>query len=140
ISDYIKETKTFDSEFNHIGYIIVVIKGLNNYNKEKDIFRIYNIYDSSYPLEKNDQDIMYPNYYTYVDDKLVLIYNDLNKEVFDYTFSCKSKKKMRTLMETFLSPKIKSKDLPKNKLERDFIKDFREQYVRFRHTELIIIK
>ncbi|PWK20942.1 hypothetical protein [Xanthomarina spongicola] len=140
ISDYIKETKTFDSEFNHIGYIIVVIKGLNNYNKEKDIFRIYNIYDSSYPLEKNDQDIMYPNYYTYVDDKLVLIYNDLNKEVFDYTFSCKSKKKMRTLMEPFLSPKIKSKDLPKNKLERDFIKDFREQYVRFRHTELIIIK
>jgi len=43
-------------------------------------------------------------------------------------------------MEPFLSPKIKSKDLPKNKKERDFIKDFREQYVRFRHTELIIME
>jgi hypothetical protein len=140
ISDYIKDTKTFDSEFNQIGYVIVIIKGLNNYNKEKDIFRIYNIYDSSYSLEKNDKDIMYPNYYSYVDEKLVLFFNDLNKELFQNTFSCKSKKKMRKLMEPFLSPKIKSKDLPKNKLERDFVKDFREQYVRFRHTELIIIK
>jgi len=94
ISEYIKETKTFDSEFNHIGYVIVVIKGLNNYNKEKDIFRIYNIYDSSYPLEKHDQDKRYPNYYTYVDEKLVLFFNDLNKEIFKNTFSCKSKKKI----------------------------------------------
>jgi hypothetical protein len=140
ISEYIKETKTFDSLFNHVGYVKVDIRGLNNYNKEKEIFRIYYITDSSYPLEKNDQDKSYPDYYTYIDEKLVLIYNDLNKELFQYTFSCKSKKKLRKLTEPFLGPKITPKDLPKNKKERDFIKDFREQYVRFRHTELIIIE
>lgn len=140
ISEYIKETKTFDSLFNHVGYVKVDIRGLNNYNKEKEIFRIYYITDSSYPLEKNDQDKSYPDYYTYIDDKLVLIYNDLNKELFKYTFSSSSKKKLRKLMDPFLSPKITPKYLPKNKKERDFIKDFREQYVRFRHTELIIIK
>ena len=140
ISEYIKETKAIDTTFNNIGYIIVNIKGINNYNKGKDVFKIYNIYDSSYSLENKDKDNMYPHYYTYVDDKLVLIYNDLNKELFQYAFSYKSKKKLRKLTEPFLSPKIKPKDLPKKRKERDFIKDFREQYVRFRHTELIIIK
>ncbi|MCX7551703.1 hypothetical protein [Xanthomarina sp. F2636L] len=109
ISEYIKETKQNFSEFNNIGYIKVSIKSVNKPNLGNELKRVYKIEDVGIEILDKNEDWWYPNYYTYIDNKLIIIYNKTIDDVLNIKFSNKSKRKFRKILEEYLPPKKKFK-------------------------------
>ncbi|PWK20940.1 hypothetical protein [Xanthomarina spongicola] len=109
ISDYIKETKQNFPEFNSVGYIKVSIKSVNKPYLGKNLKRVYKIEDAGIEVLDKSEDWWYPNYYTHIDTKLVIIYNKTINDVFDIKYSKKSKRKFRRILEDYLPPKKKFK-------------------------------
>jgi hypothetical protein len=109
ISDYIKETKQNFPEFNSVGYIKVSIRSVNKPYLGKNLKRVYKIEDAGIEVLDKNEDLWYPNYYTYIENKLVIIYNKTIDDLLEIRFSKKSKRKFRRVLEGYLPTKKKFK-------------------------------
>lgn len=93
VENFIKERKKVYPKFNTYGYIILRLVSYDeNYSAEKPLV-VYKIIDQYYSLDSGLQP--YPNNYTYISDKLVLIYDNWSKLMDDSSVSKRCKRKIR---------------------------------------------
>lgn len=98
ISKYIDSLPNIDSTFIKYGYLILTIKKKDNKKNCYDLNRYYYYY---YSDEKKWQD---PLFYTYINNRLVLVNTDINRMA-NYQLTKKSIKKLVKLINSTL-PKI----------------------------------
>jgi len=87
-----------------MGYIDVYV----NEFPQKDTIIHYSILPSLYPINETAADSRYPEYYTYVNDRLVVIYLKVLNQFTERVYSEKSKKHIRKLIDNVVDKPHKS--------------------------------
>jgi len=127
-SNYIKLTKQMFPDFKKAGYIEVYVQTRVRSKHGKGSKIIYKIKDVGTAVDKDSKNYSYPNYYTFIDDKLIVIHNDITNHIIQKKFTKNSKRKFRKILDPYLHKKevmIFWKD-KNGKLIKD--KNWRPQY------------
>ena len=116
IYSYIKKQSENDSLFNKIGYVFISFNNLHNLNRKIK----YSCYFNKRFNAFDDDDIDFPMFYTYIDNRIVVIKGEDISSTIDYNITKRSKRKFRRKIEIFL-PKARKIRFDGGKLQ-----DFRE--------------
>jgi hypothetical protein len=94
-----------DTIFRTKGYIRVNILGGGVFNGI-EVSRRYHINSNYRNFDNYDNDLIYPNYYTILENKPILFFHNYLDEIIMKKFSMQSKIKFKNFIETYLFPKV----------------------------------
>ena len=121
---FIDSVENTNDEFRQYGYIEVSLLYMNNEAINKDLKLKYRIKDQYYSLNKNSN---FPLYYTYVKDRLILLYNLLPNNLSNPKLNEKTKRKwIKKINKTLRKPEhVIAKDSSGNVIinDKNFIDD-----------------
>jgi hypothetical protein len=112
ISRFIKFVKQNNSDFNKWGYIELVLLGKSCENLPdsigcKSVVRSFYYNVNASRIRPNDLENKYPLFYSYVANRLVLVYIEGFRNVSEYSFTAKDKKRFRKLVDQYLEKPLK---------------------------------
>ncbi|WP_289021959.1 hypothetical protein [uncultured Salegentibacter sp.] len=91
IINFIDNKKQEYTNFNDFGYIKVTLDYYNSQANQKELSHIFSIKDQYIPLKTEAN---YPLFFTYIDDKIVLLYTNEFRLINEIKFSKRSKRKL----------------------------------------------
>ncbi|TDG36167.1 hypothetical protein EZJ43_09175 [Pedobacter changchengzhani] len=133
VKKIIKSKKNKDSVFKTKGYIRINVKGGGVYNNIPISYKYYinNDYHSFDDISNQD---IFPDYYTFINGKPILIFSDVYDKIFKKTFLDESILSFQSIIEPYLFEK---KEIDKVQFEnKELVTNHRNKYP-FRPKELI---
>lgn len=136
ISDQANSKDTANIFKKGLGYIIVHVTKY----RVKDTLRAYYIAPDGFGIKENSSNNVYPDYYSFVNNKLVLVTIDVMREISSRQFSEESKKNIRTLVENCLKKSERAVFYDENGKIAFIDPNFRVDYIFFDVYNLYILK
>ncbi len=101
---YINERNNDTSLFSTgRGYVTIFMKGSSSLDGKK-VRRSYSINVNYHSFDNLKNDFIFPNYYTKIQDRIVIIYDSSFRETFCLEFTSNTKKNFQRIVEPFLPP------------------------------------
>ena len=136
ISDQVASTDTSNLFKKGLGYIEVTVTKYTH----KDTLRSYGIIPSGYGIKKESSEMVYPDYYSFIDNKLILINLGITSDISLKQFSESSKEHIRNLVDNCLEKPRSVTFYDENGKIAFTDPKFRIDYISFSYYNLYILK